>query len=364
MFQLRPHTPTAPNKIAIVVDHPSQEDINNHRLFSDGAGRELSRMLSEIGILLDDCYQTAVFLHRPRGYDLREWLMPKKQADETYVRMGGIGKYPYKPAISGKYIDPTVAIPARQRLYSELKLQNINVILSLGQLSSWALLDSAKLSEFRGTICESPHVETKILPTYSPDTILAQWNLRVISLMDMFKAKRESEFPEIKSPRIEIWIEPTLPDIIEFMSKYLDNASDVSFDIETAHGQITCIGFAVEGSADITKRAIVIPFVDRRRDDYCYWSEAEEILVWQLVKKICENPNTRKVAQNGMYDIQWLWKICGITPRNFRCDTMILHHSLYPELPKSLGFLGSIYTDFPTWKHMRTRHSSSNKQED
>jgi hypothetical protein len=34
-------------------------------------------------------------------------------------------------------------------------------------------------------------------------------------------------------------------------------------------------------------------------------------------------------------------------------DTMLLHHSMYPELPKSLGFLGSIYTNEAAWKLMR-----------
>jgi hypothetical protein len=34
-------------------------------------------------------------------------------------------------------------------------------------------------------------------------------------------------------------------------------------------------------------------------------------------------------------------------------DTMLLHHAMYPELPKSLGFLGSIYTNESAWKLMR-----------
>jgi hypothetical protein len=34
-------------------------------------------------------------------------------------------------------------------------------------------------------------------------------------------------------------------------------------------------------------------------------------------------------------------------------DTMIAHHAMYPEMAKSLGFLGSVYTDLPAWKPMR-----------
>jgi hypothetical protein len=42
----------------------------------------------------------------------------------------------------------------------------------------------------------------------------------------------------------------------------------------------------------------------------------------------------------------------GLRPANVAEDTMLLHHSLFPELPKGLGFLGSIYTNEASWKLM------------
>ena len=59
-----------------------------------------------------------------------------------------------------------------------------------------------------------------------------------------------------------------------------------------------------------------------------------------------------KIFQNGLYDLQYLSMIC--TPRACSEDTMIAHHSLYTELRKGLGFLGSIYANVPSWKSMRT----------
>jgi hypothetical protein len=32
---------------------------------------------------------------------------------------------------------------------------------------------------------------------------------------------------------------------------------------------------------------------------------------------------------------------------------MLLHHALYPEAQKSLGYMGSLYTDEGSWKQMR-----------
>jgi DNA polymerase I-like protein with 3'-5' exonuclease and polymerase domains len=73
----------------------------------------------------------------------------------------------------------------------------------------------------------------------------------------------------------------------------------------------------------------------------------------QWVRGIIENPRLVKVLQNGLYDIQY-FKAEGMNPRAFREDTMIAHHSLYSEQRKGLGFLGSIYANVPSWKHMRT----------
>jgi hypothetical protein len=43
---------------------------------------------------------------------------------------------------------------------------------------------------------------------------------------------------------------------------------------------------------------------------------------------------------------------------------MMLHHSLYPEMKKSLGFLGSIYTDEASWKLMRQEKTDTEKRDE
>ena len=75
---------------------------------------------------------------------------------------------------------------------------------------------------------------------------------------------------------------------------------------------------------------------------------------WRLVKEILALPMP-KLAQNGLYDLQYLWRPHGIAVKNYAEDTMLLHHALYIELKKDLGYLGSIYTDEAAWKLMRHR---------
>jgi hypothetical protein len=66
--------------------------------------------------------------------------------------------------------------------------------------------------------------------------------------------------------------------------------------------------------------------------------------------------------QNGMYDMQYLIRM-GFNLRYAREDTMLLHHSLYPEVQKSLGFLGSIYTNEQSWKLMGRHRATKIKGE-
>ena len=60
----------------------------------------------------------------------------------------------------------------------------------------------------------------------------------------------------------------------------------------------------------------------------------------------------KKIFQNGLFDLQYLAKY-KLRIVNISDDTMLLHHALYPELPKGLGFLGAAYTNEAPWKLMR-----------
>jgi hypothetical protein len=166
-------------------------------------------------------------------------------------------------------------------------------------------------------------------------------------ISDLVKARRESLFPELRRPERFIHIEPSIQDIADFYEEYIRPVSTLSTDIETKQGTITEIGFAPSWD-----RAIVIPFYSRSAPDGNYWpTRALEIEAWRWVRRICAEHT--HFGQNFSYDIQYLWTRNHIPVPEVSDDTMILHHAMYPEMEKSLGFLGSIYTDEPSWKFMR-----------
>jgi hypothetical protein len=185
---------------------------------------------------------------------------------------------------------------------------------------------------------------------------MREWKLRPIVLADLDKAKREAQFPEVRRPQREIWIDPTLSDLALFEHTHIRDSTALSIDIETKGEQVTCIGFAPSRGV-----ALVVPFWDSRVGSGNYWpSLAEELKAWEFVRRWCARPGA--IFQNGMYDMHHLWRSYGITC-GFGHDTMLLHHAQQPEMEKGLGFLGSIYTDEAPWKLMRNDSDTLKREE-
>lgn len=325
--------------IALIGEAWGEREEIERAPFVGASGYHLTRMLGEAGIERANCFLTNVFNLRPSGNKIEALCGPKQE---------GIKGFP--ALIKGKYVRNEY-LPELERLQSELLDCNPNLIITLGNTPTWALLGRAGISNIRGTTALSTHTVRgfKVLPTFHPAAVMRQWDLRPTVIMDFFKAKREALFPEIRRPERVIWIEPKIEDLYEFKKRHIDGAGRVSVDIETAGNQITCIGFAPS-----PKIALVVPFVDGRRLGKNYWGNKDsEQAAWAFVKEILRDRKVRKTFQNGLYDIAFIWRSVGMKVYGAEHDTMLLHHALQPESLKSLGFLGSVYTDEGNWKQMR-----------
>lgn len=334
------------------------------RPFCGASGIELLRMLDEAGIItltaddaeymrrfwnegkpeLLDCiwnmhpevYRSNVFNQRPPGNKL-EWFCGSRKE-------GIIG---YPALVKAKYVRQEF-IPELERLGDELISVDPNLVLCLGNSALWALGGKTGVSKLRGTTLHSTHTVSgyKLLATYHPAAVLRQWELRPVTVMDLIKARREAEYPDIRRPQRQIWIEPTLADLEDFYAQYIVGCEILSTDIETAGNQVTCIGFAPGPGI-----ALVIPFHDSRRRDRNYWpNTSTERAAWAFVRRLLEDASIKKVFQNGLFDIAFLWRSVGIKVLGATEDTMLCHHSLQPESLKGLGFLGSCYSDEGAWK--------------
>jgi uracil-DNA glycosylase len=259
------------------------------------------------------------------------------------------------PIRPGKYLSAEY-FPELARLREELAVWSPNLIVGLGATALWFMMGRGAITKQRGTIMTSQY--GKFLPTFHPAYLMrGQWELRPIVVSDLAKAKREAATREVIRPARTIYVPETIADI-EDAAKQIERSPLVAIDIETAIEQITCVGFAWSPTECLT-----IPFLSTSRPGNSYWSEADEREAVAWVRRLCALPMP-KVFQNGLYDLHYLWRSYGITVENCLHDTMLLHHALHPEVKKSLGFLGSLYSDEPAWKQMRARGKNTLKRED
>lgn len=314
--------------------------------FTGPAGSVLHGLLRQAGIDKRECYFTNVFNFRPRGNRLDSLFTSKDNAVPFY-----------RPVAPGKYIHKDY-LPELERLSAEIDRIKPNLILALGNAALWAVCKKSGIKRYRGSPLLSYDDSFKVLPSWNPSSILRQWELRPIVLADLTKARKEMQFAELRRPSHLIYMEPDLNDISDFYHEYLKDEPFLSCDTETKAETITEVGYSTS-SGD---RCLVIPFWDREREDGNYWRTAnKERKAWEWVRRI--NKEKILIGQNFSYDMQYFWRTVKIPCLKFGGDTMLQHHSLQPELQKGLGFLASIYTNEPSWKFMRTDHSTL-KQED
>ena len=183
-------------------------------------------------------------------------------------------------------------------------------------------------------------------------------------MADLLKAVNEAKSPLLSRPARRILVDPTLAEIESWINQHCINSvpPHLAVDIETYRRQIEMIGFAAS-----PYDAMAVPFMTRSPSGKFlgnYWgNEEDEFKARQLCQKLLLS-SIPKVFQNGLYDMQYLlreaFKLSSVDE-----DTMLLHHSMYPELQKGLGFLGSLYTNEASWKLLgRQRADEPVKKDD
>lgn len=336
--------------------------------FVGWSGYELSKMLFEAGLVQEEplaqtsfsnmmlaewwkrqgLLLTNVFAFRPPENKLAHISGKKAQVGAGYWR---------QPLSKTGYILPEYLCEL-ERLKEELLAYDRHCIVALGAVAAWALMNNPKITSIRGVAGTASALapSLKVLATYHPAGILRNWSWRTIAVADLKKvAIRESTFSEVRRPERSVLINPNLHDVREWFKRPV---LLYSVDTETKRGQIEMVGFARS-----PRDAIVIPLVDFRKENYSYWSPEEEVEIYKIIRDVLQGP-IPKLGQNFLYDLQYFIRALKIRPRNCREDTMLLSHALTPEMPKSLGFLGSIHTNEASWKLWHSKQHEELKREE
>ena len=297
-------------KIAIVGEAPGRDEEREGRPFVGASGRLLDQMLAAAGIARGECYITNVSKVRPPGNNFAAMFYD-----------GGNKRFPTHALLD-----------ARKELWQELRTVQPSVVVPMGAEAMAALGIDGSISDRRGMM--NFHHNLRVLPTYHPAYLLrGMYELRPVVEADLKKALRQALFPS--RPYININPNPSFEDVMELLYK---RPEYIAVDIETVETMHT----RMIGIAWSKFEAMAIPLM---RGYEHAWTAEQEAEILLGLQRLFLDPHTKKFLQNMMFDRTILARELGLELRSVILDTMLGHHLLFPELPKGLDFLCSIYTD-------------------
>ena len=314
------------SKIAIVGEAPGEYEALSHEPFKGKSGIILMNMLRAHGSTREEVYLTNVIKERPINNSISELI----HLDSKVVGMSSEYKM------------------WEESLYAELNECKANVIVAVGSTALWALTRERGIMNLRGSILEAvPELGgRKVIPIINPrynvrrdnpDGFLANYWLS----RDMSVICENSLFPEIKLLKRYYHIRPTRIEIFDYLRNIRDNIFSIACDIEVKFENISCISFGISPTDVMT-----VPLIYENGE---YFTLEDEIGFWSLVTTILEDPDIEIIFQNGCFDAMFFMRHLGIRTNNMQ-DTMVAQGLLFPDMPKSLGYQTSMYTDIVYYK--------------
>lgn len=337
-------------RVLIVAESYGAEEAKQGRPLVGRSGHDLSDLLKEIGIDEGDCFFTNVLNRQPQGNDMKQFFYSTKEA-----------KAERAPEVKGLYPRPIIMVGLQELENVIASMPHLQLIVGFGNYTLWALTESdfrisndqgykvpTGIGDYRGSQLRSTHGHP-LIPCYHPAAALRQYSWRYLIKHDLGTRARKAFLNDWDDFERSFRIRPSFgytTKILDFLYGLLENNSHCfAFDIETRHHMIACLGIAW------TKwDAICIPFMTATGDKEGYWSEEEEFIIVEKLRRILNHPNLLLCGQNFLYDAQYLALYWGIIPK-ITHDTMIMQHLCYPGTPLSLNHISSLYNHYHRyWK--------------
>jgi DNA polymerase I-like protein with 3'-5' exonuclease and polymerase domains/uracil-DNA glycosylase len=338
-MKIQPSGPS-PARVLIVGEAPGADEEARGVPFVGPSGYLLSQMLSEAGIDRATCRITNVTNERPPYNDIGKFF-PKTKKEG--IPLGG--SYVRNRACSREIKEGV------EELKAEILRTRPNIILACGGTSLWALSGHDSILKWRGSQLHEDLTgqQFQVIPTLHPAAVLRDFRQKSITVHDFRRASQYQSGRKFAKPEWKFLVRPSLSDVLETVWELReklrrDGGLTLSLDIETRLGHTSCIGVAWSKT-----EALCIPLMARGFPDG-YWSLDEEALIQHELHLLLKDPLVQVIGQNLLYDAQYFWRWLKYVPR-ITFDTMIGQHALFSDLPKSLGFIASLYCESYTyWK--------------
>jgi DNA polymerase I-like protein with 3'-5' exonuclease and polymerase domains/uracil-DNA glycosylase len=359
-------------KIIIVGDYPSKDECQNGRPFIGPAGAEIMQALSGTGLTRKNITWANAVACRPKDDRMDRVLHILQKSNKENERECSKLDIPFAPIQSP-------ALCCRPMLISTFKQNNFSNVIAAGGTGFRALTNSTNpISKIRGGPYigdmlddgsflkleqdDTPSIfgglRLRILPTYHPSYVTKKRRWTKVFRADIARAIRWFN-GRLGWTEPQTILYPTVEQLEQFLLK--DRYPFWTCDVETEYydrrlspaliplpdtqlmARLYCIGF---GTPD---RAISVPFlgIDAQTTFYDEGTLAE---FRRIICTFLTDPTRYKVGHNfGYFDRNVIRRVFGVDP-NPVIDTILLHRLVDSELPHSLAFVGSYYTDVTAWK--------------
>lgn len=315
-------------EIMLIADCGTAEDMNCGQALSGSNETMLKQLLNEQGLNVTETWRTVLFKDPSAKSKLHQ--KNKRDRDKGYEEL--------------REEFPEFA----KAIESEIEGVQPNIVVPLGEYSFQYLSGLKSIYKYRGSIL--PLREDyrqlyknskipKIIPTFGPTIINENWTSKAYVSIDYSKiAKYKNFYKEVRPDGI-LWVAKSAEEFNNYLRRVKWQDNFIVFDIETVFGIPVCISFCFDEN-----EAVCVPL-----EDFDPIDSANRVLLWQQVAKTLEAP-IEKVNQNIKYDQTIMERFAFRVNCVSGNDTVLRTGLLYPELPKNLGFLTSIYTEMPYHK--------------
>jgi uracil-DNA glycosylase family 4 len=310
--------------IMLVGEAPGEQENRTGKPFHPGTptGITLDKILSGAGISRHDCLITNVAREKPPGGKIAFYF---KDAKCT--------------------IPKDILLQDIEKLKKDIRVFKPNIIITLGKVATQILTGNNSITAARGYICESTLLPgVKVLPTYHPQKINYEWKLFFTAVLDIRKAIKNSESPDILKDDRTLITNMSKLEYISYLNYLLyEHKEPIAVDIETLQPGSH---IDIMGIADTPTHGVAFELIKGRKAVY---SESKELEIWRHLSQVLKTKEL--IMQNGSYDTTVLYLHHGIYCPKFYYDTMVAAHVCWPENPRSLAYLASICLNVPAWKH-------------
>lgn len=295
-----------PAKVMFIQDAITEEDIDAGDILSSPQGIRFKKTLEKRGINTDNCYFTSAV---------------KCPCDGS------------KPTLVA-----SAALQCKAILDAELDVVQPEIVVPMGDAAMRVITGKVGINKGRGKAME---IDGRIvLPIRHPDSADAKPQygkhiaIDIRTLADIYQNGMPT-VGEVDYVAVET-VEEAILEICRLEQECLDDPELVlSFDLETT-GRYTGRDTDKIVTASIGNRpntGVAIPLYHRETP----FKNSEIGRIVKRLRLLLENPDIKKEAQNGKFDILWLDAWLGIKVTNFTFDPMLAHYLAIDESPGTQG---------------------------